>query len=245
MPKGSFQNKKLRQDEIVSCLRSRSYWTTVDLCNQVGTSLRTLRRDLVELKEMGIPIDSDRGRGGGIRLVGRWGLGRLQMSSTEVISLLLALIVAEQLKSPILMENLSSIRNRIASAFPSEQQIKINELRARILDGSKASQNVSQTYTMPDETILPAISQGFIDLKKIKIKYESEDNVITHRLIEPQFMLLNWPIWYLVAWDNLREDVRVFRIDRVKHAVLQRDDFRLKSRKLLIGDELDPYFNRL
>ena len=31
------------------------------------------------------------------------------------------------------------------------------------------------------------------------IKYESEDNVITHRLIEPQFMLLNWPIWYLVA----------------------------------------------
>ncbi|MCE3012136.1 MAG: WYL domain-containing protein, partial [Proteobacteria bacterium] len=32
---------------------------------------------------------------------------------------------------------------------------------------------------------------------------------------DPHFLLLNWPVWYLLGWDDLRNDVRVFRVDRI------------------------------
>jgi predicted DNA-binding transcriptional regulator YafY len=56
---------------------------------------------------------------------------------------------------------------------------------------------------------------GFFISCKIKIKYQSENNSITKRIVEPHYLLLNWPVWYLLAWDELRAEVRLFRTDRI------------------------------
>lgn len=232
MAKGSLKDKKRRQDELLSCLRAQSYWTTKDLCQQLATSQRTLMRDLAELKESGVPIDSDRGRGGGIRLDGRWGLGRLQMSNPEVISLLLALVIAEKIKSPILLDNLTSIKNRISASFPQEQRQKIEELRSRIQVGGNASDMVLSTYQEPNKELMPIISQSFIERKLLKIEYLSGKQEVTTRTIEPQMFFLNWPIWYLLSWDELRQDIRMFRIDRILAAQRVNQSFALRSQTI-------------
>lgn len=232
MAKGSLKDKKRRQDELLSCLRSQSYWTTKDLCQQLATSQRTLMRDLAELKESGIPIDSDRGRGGGIRLDGRWGLGRLQMSNTEVISLLLALVIAEKINSPILLDNLSSIKNRISASFPHEQRQKIEELRSRIQVGGNASNIVLTSYNEPNNELMPIISQCFIERKMLNIEYLSGKKEVTTRTIEPQMFFLNWPVWYLLSWDQLRQDIRMFRIDRILSAQRVNQSFSLRSQTI-------------
>jgi predicted DNA-binding transcriptional regulator YafY len=36
------------------------------------------------------------------------------------------------------------------------------------------------------------------------------------REVEPHAILLNWPAWYLLSHDRLREDVRTFRLDRIE-----------------------------
>ena len=71
MGKGSLREKKERHEQIIDCLRSEKYWTSERLCNQLDISYRTIMRDLAELKEAGVPIESERGRGGGISIVGR------------------------------------------------------------------------------------------------------------------------------------------------------------------------------
>ena len=146
MGKGSLREKRERQEQILDCLRSENYWTGDQICEQLQISYRTLMRDLAELKESGIPIRSERGRGGGISIVGRWGLGKLQLNNSEVISLLVSLAISESIKSPIMLDNLSSIRRRISSAFPVEQQQVIAKIRKRILIGDYASKNVLKTY---------------------------------------------------------------------------------------------------
>lgn len=244
MAKGSFKDKKRRQDELISNLRTRSFWTAKELCEQLNVSQRTLMRDLAELKEAGIPIDSDRGRGGGISLNGRWGLGRIQMSNTEVISLLLALVIAETIHSPILQDNLTSIKHRIAASFPYEQRQKIEQLRARIFVGGNASQQVLNTYKQPDNELMPQLSQCFIDMRLLEIEYQSEKQEVTRRVIEPQMFMLSWPVWYLLAWDELRSDVRMFRIDRILAAKKLKQGFTLRKQNDLLRG-LEDYFSSL
>jgi len=51
----------------------------------------------------------------------------------------------------------------------------------------------------------------------------------TTRRVEPQFLYLSSPIWYLLASDELREDVRSFRIDRIRGARVDDAEFRLRD----------------
>ncbi len=215
MAKGSLREKKERQEQIVDCLRSESYWTSKRLCDQLDISYRTLMRDLAELKETGVPIESERGRGGGISIVGRWGLNQLHLNNSEVITLLVSLTITESIKSPILVDNIHSIKNRISSAFPIEQQQIISRIRKRILVGDIASEHVLQSYTAPRQSVLGALTDSFFNFTKIKIRYKSAKNEITERLVEPQILYLEFPVWYFLCWDELRQAARLFRIDRI------------------------------
>ncbi len=41
---------------------------------------------------------------------------------------------------------------------------------------------------------------------------------------------LSYPVWYILAWDHLREDVRTFRCDRIERARTTGQEFRLRSK---------------
>lgn len=234
MAKGSLREKKERHEQIVDCLRSESYWTSKRLCEHLYISYRTLMRDLAELKEAGVPIESERGRGGGISIVGRWGLSQLHLNNSEVITLLVSLAITESIKSPILIDNIHSIKNRISSAFPIEQQQVISRIRKRILIGNIASEHVLRSYTAPRQSILGNLTDSFFNLTKIKIKYNSAKNEITERLIEPQILYLEFPVWYFLCWDELRQAARLFRIDRILSTEKTNMIFKIRKRDTLI-----------
>ncbi|MCO4781401.1 MAG: HTH domain-containing protein [Candidatus Cloacimonetes bacterium] len=235
MGKGSLREKKERHEKIINCLRSESYWTSARLCDQLDISYRTLMRDLAELKESGVPIESERGRGGGISIVGRWGLNRLQLNNSEVITLLVSLGITESIKSPILVDNIHSIKSRISSAFPIEQQQIISKVRKRVLIGNIASDKVLQGYVQPQQDVIGDLSDSFFNLTKVKIKYKSANNELTERLIEPHILYLEFPVWYFLCWDDLRKSVRLFRIDRIVHTKKTNMIFKLRRNEILRG----------
>ena len=90
MPKNDIRSVQNRISQLLGLLRSNDHWTTMALAHALEVSHRTLMRDLEELKSQGYPIEADRGRGGGIRLNGRWGIDRLNITNQEVISLLIS-----------------------------------------------------------------------------------------------------------------------------------------------------------
>ena len=212
MGKGSLKEKRERQEQILDCLRSEAFWTGERICDHLDISYRTLMRDLAELKDSGVPIRSDRGRGGGISIIGRWGLGKIQLDNAEVITLLVSLAITESIQSPILLDNIHSIRKRISSAFPIEQQRAITKIRKRILVGDTASKEVLQSYTSPRKAVLADLTDSFFNLTKVMIKYRSSKNEITQRMVEPQLLCLVFPVWYFLCWDDLRQSIRLFRI---------------------------------
>ena len=93
-------------DMLAVQLKQDGLCTVSDLARQHGVSERTIARDLLLMREQGLPIDSDRGRGGGVRLDRNWGVGRLNLSYAEAVDLLISIEVSEQMRSPMFLASL-------------------------------------------------------------------------------------------------------------------------------------------
>ncbi len=225
-----------RLDELTGLLSSGNHHTAETLAQALSISSRTLMRDLDVLRKKGYPIETDQGRGGGIRLHRYWGVGRLHLNYREVIDLLLSMAIMEKIGSPIFLGNLKAIRNKIAVSFPQEQRTKIQDIRNRILIGGMASVCVLDNYAESEEGMLDQLYEAFFELKKIKIIYEDAEGKTTNRTIEPQYLFLNWPVWYALAWDELREDVRCFRLDRICASEIQCESFKTRKDKRFLED---------
>ena len=232
MTKQSFEQRTSRRDRLIGLLRSQDYWTTSRLCDELDVSQRTIMRELAELRRAGYPVESDRGRGGGIRLHGRWGINRLQLSHQELVELIVALAVMQNLRSPLLAGNLKAIQQKLFQAFPDKQRSVVSTIRKRILIGEEASEAVLSRYRQPSRTVSEHISESFLTQRCLEIDYESEQKETTTRVIEAHYILLNWPIWYIQAWDHLRSSVRIFRIDRIRNTRPLETYFKLKGKKI-------------
>ncbi|MBX7146835.1 MAG: WYL domain-containing protein [Alphaproteobacteria bacterium] len=223
-----------RLDELLALLKSDDFFTANELARKIGVSHRTLMRDLDLLKNKGIPIESSLGRGGGIRLYKYWSIGKINFDYYEIVDLLLSLAIMEKIGSKIFLTHLKTVRNKIYAIFPSVQKDKILSLRKRILIGNQASLNVVHKYKQPSSSIIYKIHEAFFGMKNLMIYYVDEDNKKTRRVVEPQYLFLNWPVWYLLTWDHLKNDIRLFRIDRIMKADIQASNFTLHSTKLFL-----------
>ena len=220
---------RLQRLELITVrLKSDDSLVVGGLAKEFGVSVRTLTRDIQILRERGLPIEADRGRGGGVRLHWSWGIGRVNLNYSEAVDLLVSLAVAEQMKSPLLMANLGSVRRKLIASFSPSVKHKINRLKSRILIGESASPFVLSAFSVPNTRVVERLHQAFLMMRRIDIHYCDVSDEETARTIEPQYLLLSYPVWYVLAWDDLRNEVRTFRCDRIERARLLDKVFRLR-----------------
>ncbi len=210
-----------RLDLLARVLRDRPGITVGALARDLGVSVRSVFRDIDHLRERGYPIEADRGRGGGLRLHPSWGLGKVLLSSEEALCTLLSLAISEKLSFPIFSAEVSRARKKIVDAFPTAERKRIAPLRERIFVGRPASAAVRGSYTTPDAAVMRPLQVAFVKEVMVTAEYVKETGESSTRGIEPHAMLINWPAWYLLGFDHLRGEPRMFRFDRFRGARLE------------------------
>ncbi len=226
-----------RLDLLARVLSDRPGITAQELARTLGVSLRSIFRDLDLLRERGYPIEADRGRGGGLRLHRNWGLGKVLLGREEALCILLGLAVAEQLGFPMFSSEIGRARRKISGTFPSVERRRIGPLRERIFIGLPASQAVRASYTAPSIVAMRPLQAAFVDERIVQAEYLREDGTRSLRRLEPHALVINWPAWYLMAHDHLRDEARTFRLDRFAAVIVEADTFRPRPREV-IGDLL-------
>jgi predicted DNA-binding transcriptional regulator YafY len=229
------RSRALRLDALKVLLADRDATTAGDLAAELGVSVRTVQRDLAVLREFGMPIESDRGRGGGVRLERGWSLGRVHLNESEALGLLLSLTIAETIGSPLLLGDLRSITRKVSTAFAPAQARRIRALRGRVLVGQPASGRVVASYTPPQAPVTRALLDSFLYQRVAAVRYEDQTGTVTDREIETQYLYYNMPVWYALAWDRLRDNVRFFRIDRIHRIHASATEFRLPRPALFLA----------
>lgn len=207
---------RLRRMELLAVqMKQDAHCTVKDLALQHGVSARTIARDLALMRDQGMQIDADRGRGGGVRLDRNWGVGRMNLAYSEAVDLLISIAVAEQMNSPMFLASLGSVRRQLVASFSPEKRNKVNRLKSRILIGITASTYVQASASAPPKRVVQTLHQAFIDQEVLEIRYKREDGETSERKIAPHYLLLKYPVWYVVASDDLRKGPRTFRCDRI------------------------------
>jgi predicted DNA-binding transcriptional regulator YafY len=198
-------------EELRACApRSRS---ARELAALYEVSARTVERDISALQQAGVPIYATAGRRGGYTIDKDRTLPPLNFTAMEAVAVAVALHRAQT--GPFEPAARRALQ-KIMAAMSGRDAEAARDLagRVRILEPRESSE-------VDDARPVPAVIQEAIAVRKVLVlDYEDRNGATTERHVEPVLFLGGPRCWYLVAWCRLREDVRLFRMDRVRHAVL-------------------------
>ncbi len=82
-------NTSSRTLRLLSLLQAHRHWQGSDLADRLGVSVRTLRRDIDRLRDLGYPVRAQRGVGGGYELAPGAALPPLVLDDEEAVALAL------------------------------------------------------------------------------------------------------------------------------------------------------------
>ena len=206
---------RTRQNAIIRTLRSSAGTKIETLCEEVGASRSTILRDLSALRDEGYVIIAEQGRGGGVYLDPSSVQTTAKLSVPEVFALIIGISSMRAAGSLPFAGLADSGLTKIEKSLPPD---KLRDLR-RLLDclyvGPLAPQVDVSNVGEIDSGLLPAFEWAFLERLSLKFDYVDAKGARTQRCVEPQAMLILPPLWYLVAWDPSRADVRHFRMDRI------------------------------
>lgn len=230
----------LRHDAIVRSLRRNGTLTVGALASMVGASRRTILRDLAALRAQGFIIHAEAGPGGGVQLDPSSVQTTPRLSVPEVFALLIS-VAAMRAGGNLPFAALADAGlAKIEKALPPE---KVRDLR-RFLDclhvgKLSPEQDMSDVRPM-DPAVLPAFETTFLQRSPLRFQYRDAQGVQTAREVEPQAVLILPPLWYLVAWDPVRDGFRHFRMDRISQpeTVAGRT---FRKRHVPFADDVCPY----
>ncbi len=228
-------------DRITGLLSDGQVWTGQSLARQSGLSLRTVRRAVAALREAGVAIDTDVGRGGGMRLGARSALPNVRLTHREAVGLLFALAVTESLGLPLLGAGLAGLRTRLSSTFAPTERAQVQRLRERILVGQPASEAVRSTWREPAAGPARLLQEAFISSRVVRFRYLARDQRLSQRCVEPQYLLLNHPAWYLLGLDRDAAAGRTFRLDGIDRLQVLDEGFVQLPQRQLAPDVADVF----
>jgi predicted DNA-binding transcriptional regulator YafY len=207
---------------MLELLQDRPGMSGPDLARSLGVTTRTIRRYVTTLQDMGIPVEPAAGRIGGYWLRPGYRMPPLMFSADEAIGLAVALLTTRVSNSSELPGPVASALGKIERTLPGELSSRIQVIR----EGFQMARNPwTEKSAFPQPEILAVLIQASLARRRCWIRYGSWEGNQTSRDIEPYGVLFLDGRWYTHGWCHLRNDVRTFRIDRIRRADLMTETF--------------------
>ena len=204
---------------VLELLQSRPSISGPELAARLEMDVRTVRRYIMHLQDVGIPVEATIGRNGGYRLRPGFKLPPLIFTEEEATAIMLGLLA-----SPWLEVDQSSIA--IEGALAKVSRVLPQRARERLQ--AVASHLVlfpHHQHVRPDASLLIDLSGAIHASQRIAIDYQSSHNKSTHRKVEP-YGISGWQgHWYLIGYCCLRQGHRVFRLDRIQQLHILTETF--------------------
>ena len=215
---------------LLSLLQQRRQWAGADLATRLGVSVRTLRRDIGRLRELGYPVGAARGVDGGYALAPGAALPPLVLDDDEAVALALGLQAAAV--SPVGGMAESSVRAlaKVVQVMPLRLRRRVEALRAV----TEPAGWTGPGGAVVDPAVLTSLATACRDGERVVFGYTAADGRTGERSVEPYRLVPLGRRWYLVGYDLDRGDWRTFRLDRA--AGVRGTGARFGPRRLPVGD---------
>ena len=205
---------------VLELLQSHPAMTGAEIARRLEVDVRTARRYIATLEELGIPVTADRGRYGGYRLTPGFKLPPLMLTEDEALALTLGLRAAQRL-------GLAAHAPAVEGALAKVERVLPHPVRARVraVEEALAWDMGPRAGGGPDGAVILALGAASRERRRVALRYRRLDGEETERTFDPYGLVCRRSHWYTAGHCHLRGGVRLFRLDRVGEARVLEETF--------------------
>ncbi|MEH3114816.1 helix-turn-helix transcriptional regulator [Pedobacter terrae] len=207
-----------RLTAILTSLQGKKLVIASELATKFSVSVRTIYRDLKTLELAGIPVYTEEGKG--YRLMDGYRLPPVMFTEREANTFITIEHLIHKTRDTSLIKEYNTALDKIKAVLRADTKEKATLLSTRIaISPAFVAKNFSDSLTQ-----IQAALTGF---KVLKIRYESANvQNLTEREIEPfAFYYSLEESWLVIAFCRLRNDFRMFRLDRIQSLAMIEETF--------------------
>lgn len=204
---------------VLELLQSRPSISGPELAARLEMDVRTVRRYITHLQDVGIPVETNIGRHGGYRLRRGFKLPPLMFTEEEGTAIMLGLLGTSWLEIGQSSVAVEGALAKVSRVLPLRAQERLQAISSHLFFFSPHQE------ARPDVSLLLSLSEAIGQQQRIAIDYRSRHDQLTHRKVEP-YSMIGWQgRWYLVGYCCLRQDYRIFRLDRIQQVEVLAEAF--------------------
>jgi predicted DNA-binding transcriptional regulator YafY len=201
--------------QLTDMLRGRETTTVSDLAAELRVSRRTLLRDLASLRDRGIAITGEAGPGGGVRLDGDRSQAVIHLSVTEIVALWLGARLSAGASDLPWGRDANSGMAKLLGSLSTNKVRALRGLCRRVIVGQPASAGVRAGVGPAPGEFLAMFEKAFTNGLGLGFVYGDREGRQSQRRVEPHGLLVEPPVWYVLARDLDKREPRTFRMDRI------------------------------
>jgi len=208
--------------QIVQYLRGGRLVTAARLAGDLEVSERTIYRDIADLVASGVPIDGEAGVGYLMR--DGYDLPPLMFTHDEMVALVAGARLVRAWGGASMARAAEEALIKIAAVLPDAEKARADKVQIHA---------VASGMTAEVRERIDAIEAAVEARKRLALGYLDADGKPTHRTVRPLGLWFWGKVWTLVGWCELRDDFRMFRLDRIDRMEVRDERFRPERGKTL------------
>src|SRR5437870_4440006 len=195
---------------VLELLQSRSSISGPELAARLEMDVRTVRRYITHLQDVGIPVEATIGRHGGYRLRPGFKLPPLLFTEEEATAIMLGLLGTSWLEIGQSSVAVEGALAKVSRVLPLNVRERLKAMSSHLFFFS------AHQEARPDVSLVITLSEAIGQQQRIAMEYRSHHDQLTQRKVEP-YAIMGWEgYWYLVVYCCLRHDYPMFRLDRLQ-----------------------------
>lgn len=194
---------------LLELLQNRTRSSGAELARQLSVDIRTVRRYITVLEDIGIPVTTESGRYGGYQLVAGFKLPPMMFTDEETLAIALGLRAAGQLGLADAAPALAGVQAKLERVMPEA-------LKRRVRGASESIDIIlpRAEAATPGEALMQ-LSEAAASRRQVEFDYRSQQAQDTRRRLDPYGLVYRHGRWYVCGFCRLREALRTFRLDRL------------------------------
>jgi len=215
--------------KIIQILRDGRLHRAHDMATTLGVSVRTIYRDMDALAASGVPIEGERGLG--YCMTAAITLPPLNLTMTELEAFHLGMEAVAKSRDAELAAAAKSLSAKIDVVLPVDRSAPATGWGFANLPFEDAAKGFKY---------MPTLRAAIRMQHKVQIGYKNEASELSERILRPLQLEYWGRVWTLTSWCELREDFRVFRVDRMQEVAVLPSQFGDD-----VGKTLSDYLHQL
>ena len=204
---------------VLELLQSKPSISGPELATRLEIDVRTVRRYILILQDIGIPIEATLGRYGGYKLRPSFKLPPLMFTNDEVMALTVGLLLARKVGVEAITPTVEGVIAKIERILPASLRQSVQAMQETLVVSMLSPDVLVERFIV--ETMSLAAQQSH----QVWLCYRAEDGKETERVIDPYRVVYHDGCWYTVGYCHLRSNLRVFRLDRIQELKVQEEKF--------------------